>query len=313
MILSCSTITWGELRGIDEFDRALASIKALGYSDVGIEYPLLAALSPEDLKLARSAAKRAGLTVSAVAIDASAGMPKIVKGFDSSVGWLCLFESDIDSAIEKTKKLASASAKAGVDVALHPHVRSNIQTTEDLEKIMKACAPNKVSVCVDPAHLTGLDIDIPKFISSYKRSISLVHFKDLRSKKAQKDIDYETDFVDLGEGVADLKGTLKALRAIDYAGAVMVEVDYPQKGTVELSARKNYEFLVSLAGPAPTSYSSAPVPPPQRRRSGDADPGLLPGGLQDRPDQLVHLPAVVEKRESTPARCRWRPGNRASG
>ena len=269
MILSCSTITWGELKDISEFDKALASIRALGYSDVGIEYPLLAALSQKDLKLARSAAEKAGLTVSAVAIDASPGMPKIVKGFGSSVGWLCLFESDIDSAIEKTKKLASVSSKTGVNVAIHPHVRSNIETTEDLEKIMKACAPNKLSVCVDPAHLTGLDIDIPRFINSYKRSISLVHFKDLRSKKAQKDIDYTTDFVDLGEGVADLKGTLKALRTIGYAGAVMVEVDYPQKGAVEVSARKNYEYLVSLAGPArpraPARRPASAKGPPRRR------------------------------------------------
>ncbi|MDA4114810.1 MAG: sugar phosphate isomerase/epimerase [Thaumarchaeota archaeon] len=250
MILSCSTITWGELKDINEFDRALASIRAMGYSDVGIEFPLLSPSLQRDLARSGGAPKRAGLTVSAVAIDASPEMAKIVREFGSSVGWLCLFETDIESAIEKTKKLSGASAKAGVDVALHPHVRSSIETTEDLDRIMKACAPNRTSVCVDPAHLTGLDIDVPKFIERYKGSISLVHFKDLRSKKPQQEIDYATDFVDLGEGVADLKGTLMALRAIGYSGAVMVEVDYPQKGVVEVSARKNYDFLVSIAGPA---------------------------------------------------------------
>jgi sugar phosphate isomerase/epimerase len=236
---------------------------------VGIEYPLLSGLSKGDLGLTGSAPKRAGLTVSAVAIDTSPGMAKIVRGFGASVGWLCLFESDIDSAIEKTRKLARVSTRASVDVALHPHVRSNIETTEDLEKILKACAPDRVSVCVDPAHLTGLDIDVPAFINRYKRSISLVHFKDLRSRKPQEEIDYVTDFVDLGEGVADLKGTLRALRAIGYSGAVMVEVDYPQKGAVEISAKKNYDFLVSLAdgaGPRSPARRAKAVKAPAKRR-----------------------------------------------
>jgi sugar phosphate isomerase/epimerase len=269
MILSCSTITWGELKDIGEFDRALGSIKALGYSDVGIEFPLLPPSLQKDLARSGGAPKKTGLTVSAVAIDTSPEMARVVRGFGSSVGWLCLFESDIEAAIEKTKKLSAVSARAGVDVALHPHVRSNIETTEDLDRIIKACAPNKTSVCVDPAHLTGLDIDVPRFVMKYKSAISLVHFKDLRSKKPQKDIDYETDFVDLGEGVADLKGTLKALRAIGYSGAIMVEVDYPQKGAVEVSAKKNYDFLVSIAGPdgrRNPARRSGPVRAQPRRR-----------------------------------------------
>ena len=38
MILSCSTITWGQLKSTKDLEKALASIKALGYTDAGIEY-----------------------------------------------------------------------------------------------------------------------------------------------------------------------------------------------------------------------------------------------------------------------------------
>ncbi|MGD0638315.1 MAG: sugar phosphate isomerase/epimerase [Nitrososphaerales archaeon] len=246
MILSCSTITWGQLKSTKDLEKALASIKALGYTDAGIEYPMLSASMKRQVEKGGAAAKKAGLTVAAVAIDTTPAMAKVVRGFGSSVGWLCLFEKDINVAIEKTKKLSAACAKVGVDVSLHPHVRSNILTTEDLDRIMKACAPNRTSVCVDTAHLTALDIDIPKFINRYKKSISLVHFKDLRAKIPQQDVDYEKDFVDLGDGVADLKGALKALRAMKYSGAVMVEVDNPPKGEVEASARKNFRYLASI-------------------------------------------------------------------
>jgi sugar phosphate isomerase/epimerase len=246
MILSCSTITWGQLNGMKDLEKALASIKALGYSDAGIEYPMLSASLKEHVKEGGAAAKKAGLTVAAVAIDTTPAMAKVVKGFGSSVGWLCLFEKDIDVAIEKTKKLSAVCAKVGVDVSLHPHVRSNIQSTDDLDRIMKACAPNRTSVCVDTAHLTALDVDIPKFISRYKKSISLVHLKDLSEKKPQEEIDYNKHFVDLGDGVADLKGALKALRAMRYSGAIMIEVDNPPKGMVEASAKKNHGYLTSI-------------------------------------------------------------------
>ncbi|MGA2664683.1 MAG: sugar phosphate isomerase/epimerase family protein [Nitrososphaerales archaeon] len=250
MILSCSTITWGELKDGKQFGDALASIKALGYSDAGIEYPLLSASLKRSVAGSKGAAlaKKAGLTVAAVAIDSSPEMASVVTSFGSKVGWLCLFEKDIDLAIEKTKKLADACARLGVSVSLHPHVRSNILTTEDLDRIIKACGPDRTTVCVDTAHLTALDIDVPKFINRYKKSISLVHFKDLRAKVPQEEVDYVKDFVDLGDGVADLKGSLKALRAIGYSGAIMVEVDNPPEGGVEASARKNYGYLKKIVG-----------------------------------------------------------------
>jgi len=249
MILSCSTITWGELKTGADFENALASIKGLGYTDAGIESPLLPKSLKDDPEKGGALIKKHHLTVSAVAIDTSTRMASVVRGFGSSVGWLCLFEKDIDVAIEKTRKLTAACGKVGVDVSLHPHVKSNLLTVEDLDKVIKACAPNPTSVTVDTAHLTALDINIPKFVERYKSKISLVHLKDLRVKKPQDEVDYGKDFVDLGEGVADLRGTIKALRAVKYAGAIMVEVDNPQESTVELSARKNYDVLCSLIRP----------------------------------------------------------------
>lgn len=246
MIPSCSSITWGELKDEQDLKKTLASIKKLGYAEAGIEYPLLGPGLRKDLVKTGALVRGYGLPISAVAIDTSPSMAGVVTAFGSSVGWLCLFEKDIDVAIEKTKKLTAACGKVGVNVSLHPHVKSNLLTTEDLDRVMKACLPNPTSVTVDTAHLTALDIDIPKFVARYKTKISLVHMKDLRVKKPQEEVDYEKDFVDLGDGVADLKGTVKALKATGYKGAVMVEVDYPHDVSVEASSRKNYTVLSSL-------------------------------------------------------------------
>lgn len=229
-----------------EFKEAVATIKRTGFTDAGIEFAWLPPALKKDPVATGKMVKAAGLTVSAVAIDTSPSMAKIVRDLNSTVGWLCLFERDIDEAIEKTKKLTTVTGKAGVNVSLHPHVKSNLLTTEDLDKVIRACQPNPVSVTVDPAHFTALDINIPSFIARYKSKISLVHMKDLRVKKPQQEVEYSEDFVDLGDGVADLRGTVKALKAANYGGAVMVEVDYPKEATLQASVKKNYGVLMSL-------------------------------------------------------------------
>lgn len=245
-ILSCSTITWGELKSTKEFDQTLASIRELGYQDAAVEYPMVPPELKKNPEKGGESAKRQGLSVSAVAIDTSPEMGQITRAFGAKLGWLCLFEKDIDMAIEKTRGLVAASSKAGVEVSLHPHVRSNIETTEQLDRIIRACAPNRTSVCFDTAHLTALDINLEKFVDRYAKKISLVHLKDLRKMRPLAEIDYARDFVDLGDGIVDLRRAMKTLRRANYKGAVVVEVDYPQKGTVAASAKKNHEVLTSL-------------------------------------------------------------------
>lgn len=191
-------------------------------------------------------AKKHGLSVSAVSMDTAPEMGRIIRGLGARLGWLCLFEKDSDVATEKTKKVVAACAKLGVEVSLHPHVRSNMETTEQIDKIIKACEPNRTTVCFDTAHLTALGINLEKFVGRYASRISLVHLKDLKKMRSIQQIDYSKDFVDLGDGIVDIRGAMKALRKMDYSGAVMVEVDSPQNGTVEASVRKNFEVLTSL-------------------------------------------------------------------
>ena len=59
-------------------------------------------------------------------------------------------------------------------------------------------------------------------------------------------IDYDKDFVDLGEGVVDFKAVMKALKDIKYKGWLMVEVDFPHKESMAESAKTNYKYLQKL-------------------------------------------------------------------
>ena len=90
-------------------------------------------------------------------------------------------------------------------------------------------------------------MDLPGFIKRYKDRLVLVHLKDLRVKgKAPKDIDYDNDFVDLGEGVVDFPAVMKALKGVRYPGWLMIEVDFAHKITVEESVRLNFDYIKPL-------------------------------------------------------------------
>ena len=73
-----------------------------------------------------------------------------------------------------------------------------------------------------------------------------MHFKDLRVRKDPKDIDYDNDFVDLGEGLCDFPAMMSTLKKVGYPGWLMVEVDFAHKITVEESVKKNFDYLTPL-------------------------------------------------------------------
>jgi sugar phosphate isomerase/epimerase len=244
MKLSCAALGWGNITTEKEFSAILAQIKEAGYAGVGIEYDVI----PDSLKKnpakVKALAKKAGLEVVSMALNKTTpDMADVAKAMGAESAWLCLFEKDDKTAADVTKKLVKAFKKNKMKVAVHPHVRSNAENLKQLDALLKA---TDADICFDSAHLEALRIDLSKFIKKYGDRIALVHLKDLRGHIDPAKIDYDKDFVDLGEGVCDLKAVAKALKDIDYDGWLMVEVDFPHKDDMAEASRKNYVFLEKL-------------------------------------------------------------------
>jgi sugar phosphate isomerase/epimerase len=247
MKLSCSAIAWGQIKDIGTFRRVVNSIAETGYEGVGIEYNLL----PEELmkkpELVKDVAKDAGLAVPSMAINENtAYQAEAAQKMGAESGWLCLFEKDAAGAAEVTKMHLREFGNRGLKVGLHPHVKSNVETNGQLDGLIAACRPATLDVCFDSAHQEALSMDLPAFIERYHDRLCLVHFKDLRVMKDPKDIDYDNDFVDLGEGLCDFPGIMAALKKVGYSGWLMVEVDFAHKITVEESVKKNFDYLTPL-------------------------------------------------------------------
>ena len=244
MKISCAALGWGNIKSVKQFSEILDSIKDAGYEGVGIEYAVMPEVLKKDPGRVKTLARKAGLEVVSMALnETTTDMADVAKKMGAESGWLCLFEKDDKAAAEVTRKLTRAFREKGMKIAVHPHVRSNAENLGQLDALLKA---SKADICFDTAHLEALRIDLPGFIRKYKNRIVLAHIKDLRAHVDPAKIDYDKDFVDLGEGVVDFKAVVRALKDIKYKGWLMVEVDFPHKDSMAESSKRNYEYLQRL-------------------------------------------------------------------
>ena len=244
MKLSCSAIAWGQIKDLPSFKAAVKSVADSGYEGVGIEYNLLPAELMKKPELIIGIAGDAGLSVPSMAINENTPyMAEAAQRMGAESGWLCLFEKDSGTAAAVTRMHLTEFQKRGLKVGIHPHVKSNVETRQQLDGLIDACKPSVLDVCFDSAHQEALNMDLPAFISRYRERLVLVHLKDLRVKKDPKDIDYDNDFVDLGEGLVNFPAVMGELKKVGYSGWVMVEVDFAHKITVEESIQKNFDYL----------------------------------------------------------------------
>lgn len=251
MKLACSNLIFGRLPTEESFLRCLSIISAAGYAGTQIEYdklPVSLRRHPEKVK---RAASDSGLELVAVAVTLDPKSVRFTSEVESTVGTLCLFERDSKKALAGTIRLARQASKLGVNVALHPHVKSNIQSLSDIDRFFEACKTNPSdrnfpSLVFDTAHFTSLGIDMANYAKRYRDRISIAHLKDLRELGPPDRLDYERDFLDIGDGIVDFKSALSVLSSIGYDGWLVVEIDHPHGGGVEGSVRKNYERISNL-------------------------------------------------------------------
>lgn len=151
-------------------------------------------------------------------------------------------KADFEKAAQALNRMGEACLDRGVELCLHPHMGSIVQTPEQIDRIFALTDPAKVFFCLDTGHVAKGGSDPVETTRKLSSRLRFVHLKDMRS---------DGRFVELGRGIIDHPAVLALLRELGYRGWILDEVPVSDATAPEpgASATLCFEYLQSaLAG-----------------------------------------------------------------
>jgi inosose dehydratase len=121
-------------------------------------------------------------------------------------------ESDYKDLGNALNRVVEIAEKYNLIPSYHPHLGTNVQSPEQLDKLMPLTT---INLCPDTAHIEAGGGDPVAVIREYVDRIKYVHFKDYANGK----------FLPLGEGHQKFDEMVKALVEAKYDGWITVELD----------------------------------------------------------------------------------------
>ena len=208
-----------------DLERLLALFAAVGCRDIVIALPA----TPERLALAGH-----------VPADGSAGL--------TDAAW--------DRLGRNLNEVGRVAAERGIRAHFHPHVGTHVETPDEVERLLAGLDPSVVDLCFDGGHYAYGGGDPVGFVARHAERIGYVHLKDVdpivlaRSRKRRlsfTDALKEFVFCEIGQGGANIPGTVQTLRDAGYTGWLVLEQD-TCSGDSTKTARANREFLRACCG-----------------------------------------------------------------
>jgi len=197
---------------------------------------------------AQLAAAGAGVFVAAAVADEDWGAPQPLD----DEGW--------KRAGAHLRELADLVAGDGLELVLHPHVGTLVETAADVER---ALAHTDVRWCFDTGHLLIGGVEPVDFVREHADRIGHVHLKDVDASLAERVRGGELTLVQatqaglfqpLGEGDARIDEVVRLLEDTGYERWLVLEQDLaitgsepPVDGGPALDVRKSIEFLSTRA------------------------------------------------------------------
>jgi inosose dehydratase len=146
--------------------------------------------------------------------------------------------------------------QTGLRCAFHHHCAGYVETPDEVEQLLSLTDPDLVGLCFDTGHYHFGGGDALEGLRKYAHRIWHMHFKDhdpaTAARSRREGWDYfdavrSGVFCELGKGDVQFPAVLEELRAMGYAGWVVVEQDVlPGMGSPMESALRNRAYLRDL-------------------------------------------------------------------
>jgi len=216
---------WSKYEKEKNLATVLKEISQAGYKGAQLSF------EPE-VENVRGLLDKLGLQVAVVQGPSTKEAVDFCSSLDCKVLLQVAWDKPLEQYAKEMQGIATYAAGKKVELSMHTHLGTSIETREQLEEFFSKCLSPNVKLCLDTAHLAGADVDLADLIHAYTGRINLLHLKDLWEKSHPvTDEEWEREFVDLDVGIIDFPEVFKALKEAGFDGWGIVEVDFPKRMT----------------------------------------------------------------------------------
>jgi inosose dehydratase len=136
--------------------------------------------------------------------------------------------------VEGLHTLGALAKEKNMKLVYHHHMGTGIQTTEEIENLMRMTDPELVYLLYDTGHLVFSGEDPIYILENYIDRIKHVHLKDVRQEIVQKVKDQKLSFLQAviegvftvpGDGCINFESIFKILSKNNYEGWLVVEAE----------------------------------------------------------------------------------------
>jgi inosose dehydratase len=159
----------------------------------------------------------------------------------------------------KLSELAKWMADKGLPMAYHHHMGAIIESEDDVNWFMEGSSP-ELKLCFDTGHLLFGGGDVIATLNRWADRVHHVHFKDIRPDVVADVRANNRSFLDAviagaftvpGDGCIDFQAVADTLKAMDYAGWIVVEAEQdPAKANPYQYSKMGYDHIVSVCARA---------------------------------------------------------------
>lgn len=167
-------------------------------------------------------------------------------------------DDDWRQVSETLSAIAEIAGERGLALAYHPHVGTHVESSREIDRLIRATDPATVKLCLDTGHMLIGGADPVAVLNAAGDRVIHVHAKDVNGSFLARlqagEISYVEGvrdglYCDFGDGLVDWSGFAAGLSAHGFAGWVVAEQDRqltPGDPAPVTSLRRNREFLRRL-------------------------------------------------------------------
>ncbi|WP_338973023.1 myo-inosose-2 dehydratase [Spiroplasma endosymbiont of Panorpa germanica] len=130
--------------------------------------------------------------------------------------------------------LGDLAHEKNMEIVYHHHMGTGVQTTSEIDRLMRETNEDKVKLLLDTGHLLYSGENPFEIFDKYSHRIKHMHFKDIRSDKLALTVEKKLSFLESvkigvftvpGDGIFDYKPFVEKVKAANYRGWIVVEAE----------------------------------------------------------------------------------------